>query len=84
MAAVRVNMSEAYVLVFLAGVLLDVLWVGYAKGIQQENALKAMSCSMAMGLCSVLAIGATVTTPMLAVPYILGLGVGTLVGMKLL
>lgn len=73
-----------YALVFLAGVLLDVLWVGYARGVQEKNAAKAVGCSMAMGLCSVLAIGAAVTSPLLAVPYILGLGAGTLIGLKYL
>ncbi len=73
-----------YLALFLAGVLLDVLWVGYAKGVQQENAYKAVGCSMAMGACSVAAIGATVASPLLAIPYILGLGTGTLLGMKAL
>jgi hypothetical protein len=69
------------VTVFLAGFLVDVAYVGWVRSIGENRKLLAAAASMAIGACGLLGVTGVVTNYWLAIPYLLGLGAGTVAGL---
>ncbi len=69
--------------VFFAGFAIDVAYVAWFRGIGDGQKLQAAFASMAIGACGLLGITGVVADRWLALPYLLGLGCGTVAGMLL-
>jgi hypothetical protein len=68
--------------VFGVGFLLDYGWTLWMRSVAQERPVQAALSSMAIGGLGLLGVGAFVVDPWTAFPYLVGLGVGTYVGVK--
>lgn len=73
----------ATVTVFAAGFLVDLAYVGWVRSIGAGEPLLAALASMAIGGCALVGVTGVVGKRWLAVPYLLGLGCGTIAGMSL-
>lgn len=69
--------------VFAAGVAIDLAYVAWMRGVSDRQPVRAALASMAIGACSLLGLTGVVADHWLAVPWLLGLGVGTAVGVVL-
>lgn len=70
-----------YALVFAAAFLIDVCYVRWMLHVGEGHAWRAGLASMAIGACSLLGLTQVVVDHWLAIPYLLGLGLGTVAGM---
>jgi hypothetical protein len=71
------------VTVFLAGCLIDVFYVSWVRAIGDHDIGLAATSSMLIGACGLIGVTSVVKSRWLAVPYLLGLGCGTVAGMSL-
>ncbi len=69
------------VTVFLAGFLVDLAYVRWLKNVTADRKLTAALASMAVGGCGLVGLTGVVADAWLAIPYLLGLGAGTVAGM---
>ncbi len=69
--------------VFLFGVIIDVMWVLYILATSQKRIFLAALVSMAMAVPAIFGIVEIVDDKIMAIPYVLGLGCGTVAGLKL-
>jgi hypothetical protein len=69
--------------IFLACVLIDALWVAWFHHSERNNAWRSAGISMLMAGLSLVGIGAAIKDPLYAPVYILGLGMGSYLGVKL-
>jgi hypothetical protein len=69
-------------LVFLAGLLVDLAYVAWIRAVAAGHKFLAAASSMAIGGCGMLGVTGVVTEHWLAVPYLAGLGAGTVLGMR--
>lgn len=67
--------------VFTAAFLLDWLYVRWMLYVHEGERLYAGTASMAIGACGLVGVTGVVADHWLAVPYLLGLGAGTVTGM---
>ncbi len=70
-------------IVFACGFAIDVFYVGWMRSVALGHPLVAALMSMCIGGCGLLGVTNVVRNKWLAIPYLAGLGVGTLVGMAL-
>ena len=71
-----------YLLTFLAAALLDIQYVHWVKAVADDRPVRAMLCAVSIGACGVAGLTAVVDDRLQVIPYLAGLAVGTLVGMK--
>ena len=72
---------SAYALVFVSAFLLDVVYVRYMLHVRDDEPWKASLASMGIGLCGAVGLTGVVHDSWAVIPYLLGLGGGTLAGM---
>lgn len=70
-----------YILTWLAATWLDVFYTRWVLHVSLGQKWAAALCSMLIGLCGLVGLTAVVQDHWAAIPYLLGLGCGTLVGM---
>lgn len=72
-----------FLLAALAGFAVDLLYAQYVVGVSDRRVWLAISCSMGIGACSILGVTSVLSNGIPAFcGYLLGLGLGTLVGVK--
>lgn len=74
--------TEALI-VFSLAVLIDVLYVLWFVAVNERSVIRASLSSIAIGACGFISISSAIKNSWMAIPYLLGLGVGTAVGMWL-
>lgn len=67
-----------YAIAFIAGAALDLLYCRWVLDVTQSRPIHAALASMAIGGFGLLGLAQAVSNHWAAIPYILGLGVGTL------
>lgn len=71
-----------YLFMFLAAAFIDLSYVHWFRAVHNQQYLRAALFSMVIGACGILGVTGVVADGWLAVPWLAGLGVGTIVGMK--
>lgn len=71
---------SSYVIAFVAGLALDLLYCRWFNDVTQRRPVHASLASMAIGLFGILGVGQALANWVAAVCYIGGLGLGTLIG----
>jgi hypothetical protein len=74
--------TVAVIAVFLSGFALDFLYTRWFLNVASGKALKATAASMGIGALGLVGVTGVVGSHWLAIPYLLGLGLGTYVGVK--
>lgn len=69
--------------VFSFALVIDVMWVLYILTVSKNKRFLASIVSMMMGAPAIFGYLEIVNNVMMSIPYLIGLGVGTLVGLKL-
>lgn len=69
-----------YIKIFFIGVLLDFMWALYTNIVVSKKIFLSIIVSMMIGLIGVLGIVGIINNINLVIPYILGLGCGTYLG----
>ena len=72
----------SYLLVFLCAVALDVFYTRWVLHISRGDRWQAVFASMCIGGAGLVGVTSVVNDRWLAIPYLLGLGAGTALGMK--
>jgi len=70
-----------WVFSFVLGVCVDLFYVLWIKAVSNNNIMKAVFWSVAISVCSMAGFLNAVDKRWLSVPYIIGLGTGTYIGM---
>lgn len=69
--------------VFAAGLAIDLFYVGWFKSIAADAPLDAAGYSVLIGACGLVGVTSVVKNNWHALPWLLGLGAGTYLGMLL-
>lgn len=67
---------------FIFGLSVDLFYVIWMKAVNKDNAVAAVLASMLMALCSIFGFVSIVGHWYYSIPYLVGLGTGTYVGMR--
>lgn len=70
-------------LVFLCAALVDVFYTRWIVNVSSGRPVQAALSSVGVGAAGLVGVTSVVTDHWMAIPYLLGLGVGTVAGMKL-
>lgn len=73
----------AVLVVFACGFAVDVLYVAWMRSVVAQSPLLAAGSSMLLGGCGLFGFTSVASNKRLAIPYLLGLGAGTLTAMAL-
>ena len=71
------------VLVFVFALLIDVLYVFWFMAITEKKRWWAALMSVMLGGCALFSVGSVIRNTWMAIPYLVGLGIGTVIGMAL-
>ncbi len=72
-----------YLAVFLCGVLVDLVYVIWVNAVTAKRVLPAATAAVAIGALGLFSITSVIGDGALAAPYLAGLGVGTVIGIKM-
>lgn len=70
-------MTVMLLLSFSCGFFLDLAWAYYIQAVADRKTKAAVLTSMLIGASGLLAVMQVVSSPVMAIPYVLGLGAGT-------
>ena len=69
--------------VFAAGLAIDLFYVGWFRSVAADAPFDAAAYSVLIGACGLVGVTSVVKNNWHAVPWLAGLGCGTLIGMSL-
>lgn len=72
-----------YLTLFFGAALIDVCYVRWFRAVTDKKQFLAVAYSMLIGGCGLMGVTGVVSNYWLAIPWILGLGAGTLIGMRM-